>query len=51
MAISVSEWNQGDYGPRVSTCPEVLAEFIDVLAIAGKVLADTTPSPAASPEG
>ncbi len=36
-AETVREWNQGDYGPRVSTCPEVLAEFIDVFSIAGKV--------------
>jgi hypothetical protein len=36
-AETVEEWNQGDYGPRVSTCPEVLAEFIDVFSIAGKV--------------
>ena len=34
-AASVRDWNRGDYGAEVASCPELLGEIRDVLAIVG----------------
>lgn len=33
---SVEEWNEGQYGPRVTTCPELLRAIRDVFTIVGE---------------
>lgn len=35
-ASSVDEWNEGQYGPRVTSCPELLRAIRDVFTIVGE---------------
>lgn len=33
--FSVEEWNEGGYGQKVASCPELLQRIVDTLAIVG----------------